>query len=302
PEILSTPMKYVSQGIKYITLASLCFALQSAIVRFVPHIPAIELVLFRAVFTLIFSYSTLKVKGIYIWGKRRIPLLMRGIFGTIALLLQFFVIQAIPLATAKTLFYLAPIFAALIATIWLKEKIFKMQWVFFLVSFLGIVLIKGFDSRIPLFPLVAGIISAICSAAVIATIASMKNDENPHVIVFYFPLVAFPIGLVGSLFVWVTPSWTDLFWLFLIGVFTQLGQVTMTKAYQADHSAKISAASYVEIVFIFLLGWILFEETFDWKVLLGICLVIVGVLFNLTYPKLRPHMYDFKEKFLEKIY
>ncbi|GAB4333238.1 MAG: DMT family transporter [Flammeovirgaceae bacterium] len=266
--------------------------MMSAVIRYVPHIPPIELVLFRAIFTLIFSYITLIIKKIPVWGNNPKPLILRGAFGTAALLLQFYVVQSIPLATAKVLFYLTPVFGAFLAVYWLKEKVYKMQWLFFLISFLGTAIMKGFDDRIPLMPLLAGVTSAVFSAGVITTISSMRNQENSHVIVFYFPLVAFPFALIGSLFFWVTPSWTDLGWLFLMGVCTQLGQITMTKAYQSDDSNKIAAASYIELIYVLVIGWLLFDETFDWKVLMGMGLVVLGVVLNLTYKRVRPFLYD----------
>ena len=86
--------------------------------------------------------------GIPLLGNNKKVLLMRGIFGTTALLMFFYTLQNIPLASAVTLQYLSPIFTALFAAIFLKEKMQIRQWLYFGISFAGVALIKGFDERI----------------------------------------------------------------------------------------------------------------------------------------------------------
>lgn len=60
---------------------------------------------------------------------------------------MFFVtVQNIPLATAVTTAYLAPIFTTLIGVFVLGERVHAMQWLFYGMSFAGVFVIKGFDA------------------------------------------------------------------------------------------------------------------------------------------------------------
>ena len=65
--------------------------------------------------------------------------------------LFFLGIHYIPIGSAVTVRYIAPLFGGVLAVIFLKEKIYPLQWVFYLFAFAGVVLIKGFDTSISLF-------------------------------------------------------------------------------------------------------------------------------------------------------
>ena len=108
--------------------SSLAFALMQICVKYLPHIPAYELILFRSIVSIILSVAILQKLGIPLLGNNKKVLMMRGIFGTTALLLFFYTLQNIPLASAVTLQYLSPIFTAIFAAIFLKEKMKMKQW------------------------------------------------------------------------------------------------------------------------------------------------------------------------------
>ena len=78
-------------------------------------------------------------KRIPYFGNNKRVLLLRGLFGTTALMLFFYTIQVLPLASAMVIHYLSPIFTALIAHFFLKERLKLNQIFFFIVSFAGIV-------------------------------------------------------------------------------------------------------------------------------------------------------------------
>ena len=68
----------------------------------------------------------------------------------------------------------------------------------------------------------------------------------------YFPMIACPIGGLFSYFNWVTPSLYDYLVLFSIGIFTQFAQYFMTRAYQSSEVSKVSIVSYIEILFVYI--------------------------------------------------
>ena len=204
-----------------------CFAAVNLMVKFLPHLPATELVLFRSLITFAISYTLLKRKHISPWGVNKKWLLIRGLAGTTALTVFFYTIQKMPLSAAVTVQYLSPFFTAFIAGFLLGERTRWAQWFFFLVSFIGIVVVKGSSAQIPPVLLALGIGSSVFSGLAYNAIRKLK-DEHPLVVVMYFPLVATPVMIVFSLFNWVTPSLPDLALLFAIGVMTQFAQLYMT--------------------------------------------------------------------------
>jgi drug/metabolite transporter (DMT)-like permease len=208
---------------------------------------------------------------------------MRGLFGVIALILYFTTLQNMPLASAVTIRYLTPIFTAIFGIFILGEKIFKMQWLFFIISLSGIILIKGFDTRISTLHFLMGVGSAFFSGIAYSSIRKLRFTDHPLVIIMYFPLIAIPFCLIFAIYDWVQPQGIDWLYLLLIGLLTQFAQYFMTKAYQADEAAKISAVNYIGFIFALTAGSLIFNEIYTLKIIFGMILVMLGVLFNLNY-------------------
>tara|TARA_A100001035_G_scaffold15220_1_gene10481 strand:+ start:578 stop:1414 length:837 start_codon:yes stop_codon:yes gene_type:complete len=275
----------VKKGVFYMLGSTLAFALMQICVKYLPHIPAHELILFRSIISIVLSVAILQKLGIPLLGNNKKVLMMRGIFGTTALLLFFYTLQNIPLASAVTLQYLSPIFTALFAAIFLKEKMQIKQWLYFGISFAGVALIKGFDERISLTSMIIGICSAMFSGMAYTCIRQLKDTEQPLVVVLYFPLVAIPIMSVLSYFNWVTPQGTDWLYLLLMGLFTQIAQILMTKGIQSGVANKMISLKYVGTIYALAIGYLLFGESYGIMSLLGIAMVIAGVVLNLWKKK-----------------
>ena len=72
----------------------------------------------------------------------------------------------------------------------------------------------------------------------------------------------------------------------LVGVFTQVGQVGLTKAMKVEEAAKASAYSYVQVIFAGVLGFVLFDEIPPLATFIGGSLIIVGALVNVLGDKI----------------
>ena len=261
--------------------ATIFFMVVKIFVKMLPHIPPMEIVFFRCLISFLITYYLLKRKGNNILGTNRSLLMMRGIFGTIGLYCYFVILQEIPLATASTLIYFTPLFTSLVGVFLLREKMSIIQWILLLIAFFGIILIQGFDSRVNIFYLLIGLGGSICAAFAYSIIRYLRDKEHSLVLMIYFPMIAFPIGGLISIFNWVQPNLIDLSLLILIGVFTQFAQYFMTKAFQSEKVSKVSIVSYSELVFVLLIGNIFFDEKFEFLVYLGMILVTFGVVFNI---------------------
>ena len=264
-------------------IAGFFFALMNVFVKMVKTIPAVEIVFFRSIVSLILSYSVLRAREISVWGNNRLILVLRGASGAIALILYFMTIKVIPLASAVTIQFLSPIFTSVLGIFIVKERVKSWQWLFYIMAFSGIVIIQGFDPRITTTYLVIGVVAAFFSGLAYNFIRKLNVKEHPLVIVFYFPLVTLPFTGLISAFNWVMPvDWEWLF-LILIGVLTQVAQYFMTMAFQAEELSKVSSLKYVNIIYALLFGWVLFGETFNLMTYVGMTVVLIGVILNVWY-------------------
>lgn len=280
---LSSNFLGISDGAVYMLLAALSFSVMNVCIKMVTHIPPMQVVFFRCFTAMIIAFFYVFKSGTNWVGSNRKLLFLRGFFGTVALYTFFLTIQNMPLASAVTIQYLSPIFTTIVAMFLLKEKVKNIQWLFFAVSFAGVLFIKGFDSRISFFYLLVGIISAFFSALAYNMVRSLKEKEDEIVVVLHFQIFGAVVGLFFSLFHWVMPSWKDLVFLILSGVFTHLGQLNLTRSLHREAIASVSILNYTGLLYALAFGFFFFRETFSLHVLLGIALVVLGVVLNLFW-------------------
>ena len=280
----------LSKGIRHMLVAGVFFTLMNFGVKYLENIPAIEIVFFRSIVSLVISAIMIKQMGLSFLGNNKIVLFLRGFFGVVALSLYFFTLQKLPFASAVTIMQLSPIFTTILAIFILKEVVKAPQWLFFLVSFVGVALIKGFNPDIPLKYFMLALLSTFFSALAYNMVRKLKDSDHPIVVVFYFPLVALPFAGILSYFQWVQPSWTEFLILLGIGIATQIAQVNMTKAMQLEELGKVSIVGYLTMVYALFIGAIFFKETYNWITLVGMGLVIAGVLLNLRFTRTKKEL------------
>lgn len=273
----------MSKGVGFMLVSTVAFSFMQLCVKFLNHLPTHELILFRSAISLVLSLAYLLPKGINPLGYNRKFLLLRGIFGVTALSLFFITLQKIPLASAVTIQYLSPIFTAIIAIFVLGERMRKVQWLFFLMAFAGVAMLKGFDERVSLFYLGLGLLSSFFAGAAYNCIRLVKDTDHPLVVVLYFPMVATPIMLVLSYFDWVSPIGWDWLLILLLGIFTQIGQVFMTKALQAEKANLVASLKYLGSLYALLYGYFIFDESYGFWSLVGIIMILFGVILNVRF-------------------
>lgn len=289
PDRADTSTRLISGGVANMLLATFAFAVMNVFVKQLNHIPAMEIVFFRCLVSAAICFVGIAGAGVDWKGNNNALLLARGTFGTLALFAFFVTIQNIPLATAVTIAYLAPIFTTLIGVFLLGEQVRRLQWLFYGIAFAGVLVIKGFDAAVPTPFLITGIASAICAAVAYNLVRRLKEQEHPLVVVLHFQLVGVVAGFVFTLLNWVTPAdaW-EWFCLLMCGLLTQVGQTCLTKALQSERLAQVSILNYTGLIYALAFGVFFFGEVYTAQTITGIGLVIVGVLLSVLYSKRKP--------------
>jgi drug/metabolite transporter (DMT)-like permease len=282
---LGSDRTILTDGVRAMFLSTLAFSLANVFVKQVAHIPAIETVFFRCSLATIFCLVGLKRAGADWKGSSRMLLLLRGMFGTTALFLFFLTLQNIPLASAMTIQYLSPIFTSIIAIFVLSEPVKRLQWLFYAIAFGGVLLIERFDHRVSVFYLLIGIFSAFCSGMAYNLVRSLRGREHPLTVVLHFQIVGAIVGLIGIVFEWKTPVGWDWFYLVLIAVFSQLGQIFLTNALQREKVAGVAIVNYTGLVYALVIGSVVFGEEQTALEMSGMLLVVIGVLLSVFYSR-----------------
>jgi drug/metabolite transporter (DMT)-like permease len=273
----------LTPGVRSMFLSTLSFFLANVFVKQVAHIPAMETVFFRCIVATAFCVWGLRRAKASLIGSNHLMLLLRGMFGTTALYFFFVTLQQMPIASAQTIQYLSPIFTATIAIFVLKESVRPTQWFFYAIAFSGVLLIEQFDTRIELKYLIFGIISAFCSGVAYNLVRSLRGKEHPLTVVLHFQVVGAVVGAISLFFAFEMPVGWDWLFLFLVGVFSQLGQIFLTDALQRERIAGVAIVNYTGLVYALTIGWIVFGEKQGIMAIGGMLLVVLGVMLSVLY-------------------
>lgn len=285
------PIQFINNipvSVRFMLMSALAFAIMTSLVKLVSTygIPVFEIVAARAMVSLIISYVDVRRKRISVWGNNRKLLMARGAVGSLALICVYFAVTTLPLAEATILQYLHPVFTAILALIFLKERIQRSTIICILFCIIGLLFIVSpsltfsGSTELPLFSVVVALLGALGSAIAYVIVKRLSGTEDSSVIIFYFPLVALPLSLILLGDDFVVPNVEAFVLLIFIGIFTQIGQVGLTKAMQTEVASKATAYSYVQVVFSIIFGWLLFNEVPSLWTWIGGSLIIFGALIN----------------------
>ena len=276
-----------STAIFYMIFSVIAFSLMNAVVKGLNDFNAYQIVFFRSIGTLLFTVPLIIKAKIPMLGTNRKLLFLRGLFGVISLTFFFQSLNYLSLGTAVSLRYVSPIFGAIFALFFLKEKIKPIQWVLFLIAFIGVVIIKGFGADVNSLGVIFAILSAVFLGLIFIVIRKIGDRENPLVIINYFMVFAFVFGGIMSINYWKTPDLTEWLLLLSLGLFGYVGQLYMTKALQASETNVIAPLKYLEVIFMIIIGAFWFDEIYNLWTLLGVFLIMFGLLYNIYLKRKR---------------
>ncbi|MEW5852627.1 MAG: DMT family transporter [Myxococcota bacterium] len=274
----------MSIGLWHVAVSAFCYSVMSTLVKLCgARIPSQEIVLARVVVTLVMSVVTLRGLGIRPWGTQRGWLVARGLVGFGGLSCFYYGITALPLADATVLQYTNPVLTAALAALVLRERMTAHDVVGMVVSLVGVVMVVRPQflfgtSSLDGWAVLVSLAGAVFSAFAYVIVRKLRDTEHPMVIVFYFPLVSLPLAIPAAIPSAVWPGPLDWVLLVGVGVATQLAQVFMTRGLHAETAGRATAVSYLQVVFAYVLGILVFHEIPTALSVVGAALIVGGTL------------------------
>ena len=249
------------------------------------RIPPQEVILVRGVLNAFFMLWLLRRRGLSWKPKRPALLVLRGALGHFALSCYFWSVAHQPLAKAVLLQQVHPVFTAVLAAWFLKEKPGKRFVPAFLLAASGVAMLvpRGGSAAASvageLAPLLVGLLGALLSAAAYVTVRDASRTEHEETIVLWFPLTSVPLATAGTLLEGpVVPTAGDWVWLVFIAAAGQLGQLFLTRGLARVPAGRATLANPLTIAFGAVLGWIAFGEPLGLATLAGGAAIVAAVL------------------------
>ena len=249
-----------------------------------PYFSYVELVFYRSFFGLLLSYVILRQQRDGIATRHWRTHLWRGISGSVALALFFYCITVLPLATAVTLNYTAPLFLTVFTMLVLKDKFHLPLTIAIALGFCGVVvLLRPTLQQEQLLPGLLGLISGFLAGVAYLNIRQLGMIGEPDTrTVFYFSLIASIGSGVWILFDTVHAITPQGFAILLgLGSSATLAQLAMTRAYRTGKTLVVGSLAYSTIIFASLFGMLLWDETLSLSSWLGMAFIIAGGMLSL---------------------
>ncbi|MBN8554221.1 MAG: DMT family transporter [Deltaproteobacteria bacterium] len=260
-------------------IATFAFSFMALLVKTLDRIPTIQVAFGRSLFSLMVCLFLIRRKRVHAFGKNHKLLITRGLLGTGGLVCYFYALQHIPLASAITIQNLSPMITILFAGIFFGDtKATWTQWIFFICAFIGVFIVKGFDSRISPFDLSVSLFGVLCASFAYNSVRKLNKTDSPLIVVFYFSWISALVLAPISAFQWVWPNLNEWLLLILLGIIVQFSQMNLTKAYQLEKPSRVSYLDHLSILYGLVGGYFIFGEVIPTQAFLGIILIILSVI------------------------
>jgi len=261
----------------------LAFCLQAIATRELDKaIPVQEIVLFRALTGLVVTVGIITWIGNHDLFKTRRPgmhLIRHGFhfFGQCGWL---FGIGYLALADVFALEFTVPVWVALIAAIFLRERLTVRRCIAIALGLVGVVIIVNPTTGLIEGPALIVLASAVFYAIAFTANKSLAHTDSAMTLIFFMSLIQFPMGLVLSIHAWVTPQGQEWFWLIAIGLCALAGHYCITRAMQLADVSFVMTVDYLRLPLIAVIGSLLYLEPLKYPLLIGGLIILIGNMIN----------------------
>lgn len=276
-----------NKGIIFIILSAFGFAMMSAFVKLSGDLPSVQKTFFRNLISCIISFALiLKYKESPFGSKdNRKVLILRSIFGTLGIILNFYAIDKLVLSDANMLNKLSPFFVIIFSAMFLKEKIKSNQAIAVGIAFIGALFIIKPTIDFEIIPYMSGILGAIFAAAAYTCLRVLGGKEKFYTVVFFFSLFSTVSILPFAVMGYKPMNIIQFGYLILGGIFASIGQFGVTLAYKYAPAKEISIFDYSNIIFSAIISIVIFNTIPDKYSFIGYIIIFSASYYMFSYNK-----------------
>ena len=203
----------------------------------------------------------------------------RVIFGVGAMVCGFYALTRLPLADVTALGFTTPLFATVLAVIFLREPVRWRRWSATALGFLGVVIMvrPGAGTFEPAAVVALGMAFGIAAALVL--VKRLPAGESQIAMLFYFGLRSVLITAGPAAAVWQPPSGPQYLLLIVMGLLGLGSQAMMIHAFRIGEASFVAPFDYGKLLAAGLLGFFVFAEVPDLWTLTGAAIIVGATLY-----------------------
>ena len=248
------------------------------------HYPPLQVTLLRGAaslpFVLVWVLASAGVRSIVPvrWGLH----LLRGVLGMVMIGCFVYALRRMPLSTAYTLYFVAPLLVAALSVPLLGEKVGPRRWTAIGIGLLGVVVVlrPGVDGLVSL-PGLMVLLAATAYAIAAVTVSLLTRTDTPQsMVVWFLAIMAVGAGLAAI------PGWVPLRWehaalILGMGLAGAFGQIALTSAFMRGDASMIAPLEYTGLVWVIAWDWLLWQTLPDTATWTGAAIIVASGLYLL---------------------
>ncbi len=271
------PLDNVPAGILYMTLASFLFAVSSAIAKWqVAIYPVGEVMFFRSASSLIVCAAVvLPFTGFAVFATSRPGAhIARGISQSISQTFTVIAFSLMPLAGAIAINFSAPLWAALLSVLWLKERASPMRWAVLLTGFSGVLIVASPGTDSLQIGALFALANAIMYGSVTVAVRGMTSTESAATLLMWQMVVIAILHTCLLAFGFRMPTAIDAAMLGFSGVANAVAQYAWTRSLLLAPTTAVSPFYYLMLVWAIGIGYFVWGDVPTVGLLVGSAIVV----------------------------
>jgi drug/metabolite transporter (DMT)-like permease len=272
----------VPRGIVCMVIATILFSGASAASKWLVGLyPVGEVLCLRSFASLIAGAAViLPVSGLSAFATHR-PRdhLARGLSQSISQLCLLLAFSLMPLAGAVAINFSAPLFAALVSIVWLKEPAGFARGAALVIGFVGVLIVTNPGTNSLTLGALLALTNAVMYGTVTVAVRGMTRTESANTLVIWQLTVLAFFHSFLLLFGWRSPSRIDAVMLFGTGFTNAIGQWFWTKALQLAPAPAVTPFYYLMLVWALMFGFFIWGDVPSLSLLVGSAIVVITGLF-----------------------
>jgi len=277
---------HVPRGILCMIAATLMFSIAFALSKWVVALYPVGEVMFLRSFSslIVVAAVMLPITGFSVFATRR-PRdhVARGLSQAISQTLSVLAFSLMPLAGAVAINFSAPLFAALVSIVWLKERAGPARWAALLIGFFGVLVVTNPGANSLTLGALCALGNAVMYGSVTVAVRGMTKTESANTLLIWQMVTLTFFHSFLLLFGWHLPKPADAALLFASGFANACGQYFWTQALRLAPATAVSPFYYLMLVWALIIGFLVWGDIPTTGLLFGSAVVVASGLFLLWH-------------------
>lgn len=190
-------------------------------------------------------------------------------------------ISALPLAVVTAIEFTTPVWVAILAVVFLGERLNRGRAVAIVFGFIGVLVIlrPGIEVVDPAALVVLA--AAIGYGTSHTATKKLIGTDSPLAVLFYMTVVQIPLGLVPALLQWTAPRLSDAPWIVLVGLAGLTAHYCIARAFLLADAIIVVPMDFLRLPLVALVGLAIYAEGFEIATVVGALMIFSGTYYSI---------------------